>query len=351
MGRPVKVQKQKAQNRQNKLNKTKKTRALILAAAAVISLTASLLAVGCAKTKSAVPSTKTDSSQTANAQTAAATSTRYLPKRIVVLSPSAAEILCEIGAYSQIAARTDFCDWPEQMQQKPSVGGFSEKSLSIEKIISYSPDMVYGSEGMHDFAKPQLESAGIKVYLSKAESVSSIIQEIIYMGELTGHTKKANELAQSIQNAFTAAQNKTQAQQSLSKQKNVYYEVWNSPYMSAGKSSYITEIIQAAGGTNIFSSLQSQYPLVSEEAIIAANPDVIILPDSNGISPSQVEQRPGWNTISAVKNKKIYTINADIISRPGPRITLALKQVEQILCDNSIPAPQTSAPTQTASPQ
>lgn len=351
MGRPVKVQKQKAQNRQNKLNKTKKTRALILAAAAVISLTASLLAAGCAKTKSAVPSTKTDSSQTANAQTVATTSPRYVPKRIVVLSPSAAEILCEIGAYSQIAARTDFCDWPEQMQQKPSVGGFSEKSLSIEKIISYSPDLVYGSEGMHDFAKPQLETAGIKVYLSKAESVSSIIQEIIYLGELTGHTKKANELAQSIQNAFTASQNKTQAQQSLYKQKTVYYEVWNSPYMSAGKSSYITEIIQAAGGTNIFSSLQSQYPLVSEEAIIAANPDVIILPDANQISAAQIEQRPGWNKISAVKNKKIYTINADIISRPGPRITLALKQVEQILRETDIPAPQTSAPTQTASPQ
>lgn len=332
------MQNQKAQNKQNKLNKTKKTRALILAAAAVISLTASLLAAGCAKTKSAVPSTKT------------ASSPRYVPKRIVVLSPSAAEILCEIGAYSQIAARTDYCDWPEQMLQKPSVGGFSEKSLSIEKIISFSPDMVYGSEGMHDFAKPQLESAGIKVYLSKAESVSSIIQEIIYMGELTGHTKKANELAQSIQNAFTAAQNKTQAQQSLSKQKTVYYEVWNSPYMSAGKSSYITEIIQAAGGTNIFSSLQSQYPLVSEEAIIAANPDVIILPDANQISAAQIEQRPVRNKINAVQNKKIYTINADIISRPGPRITLALKQVEQILRETDSTAPQTGASTQNASP-
>ncbi|HBP09267.1 MAG TPA: iron ABC transporter, partial [Treponema sp.] len=74
---------------------------------------------------------------------------KFSPQKIVCLSPSGAEILCALDSFDKIKARTDYCDYPEKLKSLPSVGGFDGKTLSIETILSYSPDFIYGSQGMH----------------------------------------------------------------------------------------------------------------------------------------------------------------------------------------------------------
>ena len=101
--------------------------------------------------------------------------------------------------------------------------------------------------------------------------------------------------------------------------------------MSAGASSFINDIISNAGGTNIFADVEDPYPMVSEEAIIARAPEVILLPMGNGISVEDVKNRAGWDSIPAVKNERIYIIDDNLYSRPAPRVVDVVLNLSELL--------------------
>lgn len=241
-------------------------------------------------------------------------------ERIVSLSPAATETLCAVGAYKQIAARTDMCDYPEEVKQLPSTGGFDGKTLSIEKIISYQPDLVYITYGMHDYLAGQLAAYGIHIYISNASSVHDVLNEIGDIGMITGHTAEASDVQKHITDVIAQVRTKIAGRDSPS----VYWEIWNSPFMSAGKTSFMDSIIEAAGGKNIFSDIHQAYPLVSQESIIKRQPQIIIIPDMEKETIASVSRRSGWDSIPAVRNNRIIFINADITARPGPRIAQAV---------------------------
>lgn len=258
------------------------------------------------------------------------------PKSIVTLSPAAAEILYAIGAGDQIAAVSEFTDYPAEAAQKPVVGGFDGKTLSIETILSFEPDLVYLSEGMHNFLIEPLDSYGIKWYISNPTSVAAIEKEIMDMGELTGHQDEAAQvvaqMAEKLSKAYSPAPaNADDEVEALDTSVKVYYEVWYAPFMSVGESSFINDVIKNAGGTNIFADLTDAYPMVSEETIIARAPDVILIPMSNGVSIEDVKARAGWDTIPAVANDKIYIIDDNIYSRPAPRIADVILDLSELL--------------------
>lgn len=248
-------------------------------------------------------------------------------ERIVSLAPANSEILCAVGAYDQIVARTDFCDFPAELSAKPSVGGFDGKTVSVETILAYRPDFVYGTSGMHDFLKPALEAAGITLYLSKADSIEAVIAEVRTIGKLTGHAKEAESVASSMEKEIAAVKKAV----SKESKPTVYYEVWGNPYMTVGNTSFINGIIQAAGGTNIFASVESDYPMISEESVIAQNPQFIIVPNMNGETKKSISDRRGWSSIQAVKDGNVFFIDSDVYSRPGPRLVEAVKNIAQIL--------------------
>ena len=255
------------------------------------------------------------------------TQENHIPQRIISLSPSATEILFAIGAQNQIAARSDFCDFPENAKNIPSVGGFDGKTLSIEKILSFSPDFVYLTNGMHNYLIPFLQKHNIAYYISVADSIQTVLQEITEIGKITDHQLQAQKLCNQIKQDLQKI-----AEQNKSKPKvTVYWEVWTPPYMSAGKNSFINEIITYAGGINIFSDIEQPYPVVSEEAILMRNPQIIIIPNSTVGGTTAVTSRKNWQNISAVKNNKIYSVDTNIISRPGPRISQAIELISNCI--------------------
>lgn len=255
------------------------------------------------------------------------TQENLIPQRIISLSPSATEILFAIGAQNQIAARSDFCDFPENAKNIPSFGGFDGKTLSIEKILSFSPDFVYLTNGMHNYLIPFLQKHNIAYYISVADSVQTVLQEITEIGKITDHQLQAQKLCNQIKQDLQKI-----AEQNKSKPKvTVYWEVWTPPYMSAGKNSFINEIITYAGGINIFSDIEQPYPVVSEEAILMRNPQIIIIPNSTVGGTTAVTSRKNWQNISAVKNNKIYSVDTNIISRPGPRISQAIELISNCI--------------------
>ena len=255
------------------------------------------------------------------------TKSHPIPQRIITLSPSATEIIYAINAQDKLVAHSDFCDYPEQVKSIPSVGGFDGKTLSIEKILSFNPDFVYLTKGMHDYLVPFLEKHNINYYISVANSISSVIQEIKDIGTITNHAIQAAEVCSQIENKLNTIAQKTK---NLPKP-TVYWEVWNPPFMTAGNNSFINEIITLAGGINIFSDLEQPYPVISEEAILMRNPQIIIIPNSTVGGTSAVTNRKNWQNISAVKNNKIYSVDANIISRPGPRLAQAIELISNCI--------------------
>ena len=263
--------------------------------------------------------------------------TTEYPKSIVTLSPAAAEILYAIDAGDQISAVSEFTDYPAEAAHKPVVGGFDGKTLSIETILSYEPDLVYLSEGMHNFLIEPLDSYGIKWYLSNATSITAIEKEIMDMGELTGHQDEAAQvvaqMAEKLSKAYVPAAAPTEDDEveALDSTIKVYYEVWNAPFMSVGSTSFIHDVIVNAGGKNIFDDLADAYPMVSEETIIARAPDVILIPMNNGVSVEDVKSRAGWDSIPAVANDRVYIIDDNVYSRPAPRIADVVLDLSELL--------------------
>lgn len=251
-----------------------------------------------------------------------------LPRRIVSLGPAATETLFAVGAGPQVVGRTDFCNYPPEAASVASVGGFDGKTFSLETVIALKPDLVCLYSVMHDHLIEPLKKLGIAVYVSDATSVDDVISEITDIGRITGHDSEAAAAVNRINDAvakYTAAISKTG--------NKVYWEVWYSPYMSVGSSSFISDVISKAGGTNIFADTAEGYPVISEESIIARNPDVIIIPSDMGYSSADIYKRPGWSSISAVRNKKVFDINSDIASRSGPRIYLAIEQITAFISE------------------
>ena len=239
-----------------------------------------------------------------------------IPQRIVSLSPASTEILFAVGAENQIVAVSDFSDYPPQAQNLPKVGGFDGKTLSLEKILSFNPDFVYLTNVMHNHLIPHFESLNIDYYLSDANSFEQVKNEILQIAKITGHTSTGENLVKEIDSAI----NKINSQNQLLRKPTVYWEVWNSPFMSAGNSSFINDLINTAGGINIFQEIAQAYPTVSEETIVAKNPQIIIIPQNSGITVDSVKNRKGWSQIDAVKNDKIFIVDDNLLTRSGARI-------------------------------
>lgn len=240
---------------------------------------------------------------------------QQIPQRVVCLSPASAEVIYALEKWTLVVAVSEYTDYPEAAKDLPKAGGFDGREISAETLLSFNPDFVYLTKGMHDFLKPVLDQFGISYYESSGQSVEDVLEEIKAVGKIFNAEKKAAEVTRQIQQKIDSAKEIND-----NKKLKVYWEVWNEPYMSAGKNSFINSLINLAGGMNIFEQMEVPYSVVSEEAIMAAEPDVILIPESSNVKSEDVKKRSGWRKIPAVKNEKVFVINDSLLCRPGPRI-------------------------------
>lgn len=253
------------------------------------------------------------------------------PSRIVCLAPNGAEILYALGCGNKIVARTDYCDYPAQVLGKPSLGRFDGKSFSIESILAYDPDFVYMVGGIHDTMSKSLVQFGINFYESNATSIEAVFDEILDIAKIMGCKENGENLVKKMKTELELLQKKGEVFAKKSGSPKIYCEIFSSPYMSIGKNSFLNDIITDAGAKNIFDDINTSYPQVSEESIITKNPDFIIVPYYSTLQIDAMYKRNGWESISAVKNHRIYPIDENIFSRPGPRVIEAIKILQNII--------------------
>ncbi|MGL4987167.1 MAG: cobalamin-binding protein [Treponemataceae bacterium] len=246
--------------------------------------------------------------------------------RVVSLSPAVTEIIYAIGAGSKLVARTDMCDFPAAAKKLPSIGGFDGKTFSVESILKYNPDIVILVKDMHDFMIPVLKKLGLFTYMVSTASVADMLDEIRQLGEFLNVVSRSNELIINLKSTLFNFEEKNKGKEKIS----VFFELFSSPFMTIGKNNFISEIITVAGGENIFNTIDIPYPVVSIEGIMSKNPQVILLP-TDSVSPEEVSQRKNWEKITAVQNNFIYEVDANIFLRPGPRLLIAVRRLDEIL--------------------
>lgn len=249
------------------------------------------------------------------------------PERIISLAPSITEILFYLGLGNKVTAVTDYCDYPEEARHKRKIGWII--SPDVEKIISLKPDIVFATaEGNRSDIVDTLERVHIRVYVLDPHTIEDVLREIISIGEITGREKPAKKRVNELSRRINTIKKKVNIKHKENERfpiKNlrndkirVLYLISTEPIVSAGPGSFIHDIINSSGGVNILAQSPVRYPRVEMEEIVLRDPEVIIVSaDSSDIKKPWKKR---WGSISAVKNDRIYTIDPDIISRPGPRI-------------------------------
>ena len=244
------------------------------------------------------------------------------PERIISLVPSHTEILYALGLGDKVMGVTQFCDYPEEVKDKPKVG--DSFSINLEKILELDPDLVIQYWGMDDDLKKQLEDAGITLITFSPESISQTLDTIQKIGTATDTREKADEIVSTIQNK----QNEIKSIMKDAPILKVFYEIeYSSALWTAGEGSFIDEIITLGGGQNVAKDAVGAYAQYSVESLLEKDPQVYVTNTFNMAYQTydDIKDRPGFDGLSAIKNGRIEILDGNILSRPSQRVIEALE--------------------------
>ncbi|MBQ2218793.1 MAG: ABC transporter substrate-binding protein [Firmicutes bacterium] len=239
--------------------------------------------------------------------------------RVVALSAADCEVLYAVGAGDALVGRGEYCDYPAEVLEVPSVQ--SGYDTNIEQIIALEPQvLLMSSMAQTEEQVAQLEEAGIKVVVSDAQDIEGVYTAVEMIGKLMGKEKEAEQVIIDMQVAFADLTNST-----AGRGKTVYFEVSPLEYglWTAGKGTFMNEIAEMLGMKNIFDDVEG-WAEISEEQVIERNPDYIVtITMYFGEGPTPVEEimgRTGWENVTAVKNGAILNLVNNELSRPTPRL-------------------------------
>ena len=237
--------------------------------------------------------------------------------RAVSLAPSMTEMIFAAGAGDRLVGVTSYCNYPSETESIEKVG--DTQTPNIEKILALKPQVVFVSTAsqLEAFTKT-LDEQGIVVDVLNVSNLDQALQSIQLLGSFFGTSETADRVSASL-NARLANVRRERTQPSP----RVFVQISNEPLFTIGKDSFLSPVIEDAGGDSVTANVPSAYPKISKETAAALDPEVIIISDSeDNRDPSSV-----FKDSKAVKGGRVYKINADIISRPGPRLVDALEEI------------------------
>ncbi len=249
------------------------------------------------------------------------------PQRIISLAPSQTEILFALGLGDRVVGDTTFCDYPEAAKTKEKVGQFTK--IDLEKVVGLNPDLVLASSLQSQDVVPALRERGLTVAIFEAQDVEGTLTQILTIGKIAGRSQEAEALVKDIRKRLDDVAAKVGQ---ASQRPRVYWELDQMLY-TAGKGSFIDDLITRAGGDNVGRRLSGEWPQFNLEALVAADPEVIVLADHGfGETAASVRARPGWSDIAAVKQGRIVEVeDINLVSRAGPRVGEAVEYIAKEL--------------------
>lgn len=245
--------------------------------------------------------------------------------RIISLSPHATELLFAAGATNQVVATVSYSDYPPQAKNIIRIGSY--KKIDLESVVKINPDLIIAwNSGGNQQQIEDLKKLGYKVYFSEPRSFEDVATNIKNMGKILG----TSEVSETNAGMYLKELVRLKKKYNKLKKVDVFYQVWNKPLMTINNGHLISNVIEFCGGHNVFGEATIRAPKVGIESVIKKNPQAIII----GMSENRkdwVEPWFQWQSINAVKNKHVYSVNADLIVRQGPRILQGAKLVCEML--------------------
>ena len=244
-------------------------------------------------------------------------SVRAPATRVVSLIPATTELLFAIGAGAVVVGRTQWCDYPPEALRVTDLGPGINPNL--EAVLSVRPDLVvlYNS-AQHAAAAVRLRELGIPALRINTDALADVGRVGRLLGRLTGHEVGADSMSAALDTALAAATSAGQRE----RKPRVLILVWEQPPMTLGRGSFLSELVERAGGENVFGDISSSSAPVSIEAVSARDPDLIL---TAAVGPASIADRPEWQVVRAVRERRFLRISGTEYDRPGPRSPDAIR--------------------------
>lgn len=245
-------------------------------------------------------------------------------QRIISLAPHITEQLFAIGAGERVVGAVEYSDYPEAAKAIPRIGGYT--GFDLERILALRPDLVVGMTGGNSAQQlERLEQLGLTLYRSEPRRLEDIASGMERLGELTGNGEQARREAE----AFRKGVARLRESANHRAPRTLFYQIWDRPLMTVNGDGLINEVLTLCGGRNVFAELSAANPKVSEEAVIAADPQVIIVSGMGRARPEWLELWRKWPQLRAVKEERLYVVNPSLLQRATPRIL----QGARVVCE------------------
>jgi iron complex transport system substrate-binding protein len=246
--------------------------------------------------------------------------------RIVSLAPNLTEIVYAVGAGEQLVGDTEYCDYPAEAKKVAKIGDTLHPS--VERIIALKPQIVLVSTAsqLEVFTK-QLDQQQIAVYVTNPQSLDDIFRSIQTLGDLFGEHERAATLVTDLRQRADAVESATKQTKTV----RVFYQLSGEPLYTIGRESFLTDLVRRAGGVSATADVPGAFPRYSDEAALAAKPEAIILPTGGSMGTANATVASPFKNSPAVLSSRVYKINDDHLSRPGPRLIEGLEEMARAL--------------------
>jgi iron complex transport system substrate-binding protein len=249
--------------------------------------------------------------------------------RVITLSPHATELMYAAGGGPKVVGTVAYSDYPPQAKTVPRVG--NNRALDLERIAALRPDLIV--VWWHGNAQQQIDrlrDLHIPLFFSDPHRLDDVATNLTRLGALLGTPSAAQAAAAAYRRDIAQLRARYSARPPVS----VFYQVWDQPLMTINGSQMISDVITLCGGRNVFAALRPIVPTISTEAVLAANPEVIVTASPGATAPDRplpgLDRWRAWPELTAAARGNLFAIDGDLLSRPAPRIA----QGAALLCQD-----------------
>jgi len=236
-------------------------------------------------------------------------------QRIVSLAPHLTELLFAAGAGSQVVGVSEHSDYPPAAKSLPRIA--SATRVDLEAVLALEPDLVVAwPQAATRRAIDRLETLGLPTYRSEPRTLEEVPGTIERLGALAGRNATAQQAAQAFRRHAAELAQRYAARGAV----QVFYQVWNRPIVTVNGEHLISRVISLCGGSNVFAKLPLIAPEIDREAVVAADPEVIIAGGTGNLRPAWLDEWKDFPQLRAVKSGQLYAMPADLLQRHTPRI-------------------------------
>ncbi|WP_323120969.1 cobalamin-binding protein [Burkholderia alba] len=247
-------------------------------------------------------------------------------QRVISLAPHVTELIYAAGGGDKLVGAVTYSDYPPAAKAVPRIG--DNKALDLERIAALKPDLiVVWRHGNADRQTDRLRALGIPLYFSEPKRVDDVAGSLIRLGDLLGTGATADAAATAYRQRIA----QLRARYANRPPVGVFFQVWDKPLMTLNGEHIVSDVIALCGGRNVFAQLKPLAPSVTDEAVLAADPEAIVTPSpgataSDAPLPS-LERWRAWPQLKAVARNNLFAIDGDWLTRPAPRLALGAERL------------------------